>query len=126
MSDLPEDVGQFIRDHVDSVELLRVLMALRANPDRAWKVNELSIELRSSQSAIRRRVAHLLLLGLAIREAEAFRYGASADDDVLVGRVLDAYRERRARVIRAIFSDRSDPLQSFSDAFKFGKRRDDS
>lgn len=126
MADFPEDVRDFIRDNIDSVEMLHVILLLRENPSRAWSIDELSAELRSSPNSIGWRLEHLQKRRIVGRTADAYRYVATARIDAAVQRLLECYRERRTSVIDAIFSSKPDPLQSFSDAFKLGNRRDDS
>lgn len=123
MADLPEDVREFIRGSVDSVEMLRVLGALRNDPARTWSVKELSDELRSSQSSIRSRLENLRALELVAESGGGFVYRAAPAKDALAARVLTAYRERRVSVIDMIFSQPSDPLVAFADAFRFGRRK---
>lgn len=118
MGDLSSDIADFIRERIDSVETLHVLLILRESPDRWWTAQELSAELRSSPNAIGRRIVHLHERSLIGREGDAVRYVASPADDVLVGRLAQTYRERRTSVIDCIFSWQPDPLRSFSDAFK--------
>jgi len=122
---LPEDVRRFIRERIDSVELLDVLALFRAAPGRPWTIDELSAELRSSPNSIDRRIAHLRRHRLIVSADDLHRYRASPATDAIVGRLLALYVERRTSVIDAIFSAPADPLQSFSDAFKVGDHDDD-
>lgn len=115
---LPDDVRRFIRECIDSVELLHVLLMLRDNEERRWTPELLSAELRSSPQSIGRRLEHLRQHRLAVLEPDGYRYGATRNVDRVVQRLADLYRERRTTIIDVIFSTPADPLQSFSDAFK--------
>jgi len=116
VASLPEPVRRFIRRNINSVELLDVLLLLRARSERAWTARELSDELRSSPNSIARRLEHLGRRRLTVRAGDGHRYAASGETDEVVQLLGDAYQLRRSAVIDEIFSE--DPLQSFSDAFK--------
>jgi hypothetical protein len=122
---LPEDIRRFIRERIDSVELLDVLAVLRVEPSRQWAIDELSAELRSSPNSIGRRIVHLHRHRLIASADGRHRYRAAPATDAIVERLLAIYVERRTSVIDAIFSAPADPLQSFSDAFKMGDHDDD-
>ena len=53
--------------------------------------------------------------------AGRYQYSAAEQVDRVVRQLGDCYRERRTTVIEFIFSGLTDPLQSFSDAFKMGE-----
>jgi hypothetical protein len=122
---LHEDVRRFIRERIDSVELLDVLSLLRADPARTWATDELSAELRSSPNSVGRRIAHLRRHRLIASVDDRHRYHADPVTDAVVARLLALYVERRTGVIDAIFAAPADPLQSFSDAFKVRDHDDD-
>lgn len=122
MPELPANVRRFLRD-VDSLESLEVLLLLRRDPARRWRIDEIVAELRSTVYAIRGRLEVLRRRDLAAREAERWRYGADEKTDAVVGDVADCYEHRRLRVIEALYGgERRDPLRAFADAFRL---RDD-
>jgi hypothetical protein len=127
---IPEEVKQFIAERIDSVELLEVLLFLRAKPEREWSADEISKELRSSTVSISRRLADLHTRELLFLNEELpprYRYSPRTNKLVVtVDRLAEAYASSRARVIDLIFSKPTDKLRHFSDAFKLRKEeRDD-
>ncbi len=124
MSALPEDIQTFIRKNFDSVEQLSVLAFLCSHDDRAWNVEELSRELRSSPASIRRRLSGLMQRHLVSVNVQGYAYDPSERIDAIVSRVLQFFRERPTTVIEVIFASGPDPLRSFADAFKLGGEDD--
>lgn len=125
MEGFADEVRRFIRRVVDSVELLEVLLLLRSSR-RSWGVEELTAELRSSQTAIGARLSRLRRSGLLRSDGDRVAYEASSADDATVAEVAALYRERRIAVIEAIYSPApSNALQTFSDAFRIGGEGED-
>lgn len=131
MADDPisEEVKQFIAERIDSVELLEVLLFLRAKPDREWGAEEISKELRSSTVSIAKRLADLHtreLLFLKETSPPLYRYNPRTNKlMVAVNALARAYEMSRARVIDLIFSKPADKLRHFSDAFRLRKEEKD-
>lgn len=126
---IPEEVKQFIAERIDSVELLEVLLFLRANPEREWRADEVSKEFRSSTVSISKRLADLHareLLFLNEGSPPRYRYNPRTNKLIVaVDRLAEAYVSSRARVIDLIFSKPADKLRHFSDAFKLRKEEED-
>lgn len=124
---ISEEVKQFIAERIDSVELLEVLLFLRAKPDREWSAAEVSKELRSSPNSIAKRLENLHareLLFLKEGSPPLYRYSPRTNNlMVAVDQLARAYAISQARVIDLIFSKPIDKLRHFSDAFKL--RKDD-
>lgn len=121
------DVRRFISAYIDSVELLEVLLLLRASAEREWSADSVSGELRSNPASVAKRLTDLCERGLvSMRESAPPLYAyhpGTAELDSAVKGLAQAYAERRTRVIDLIFSKPIDTLRHFSDAFKF--RKDD-
>lgn len=126
---IPEEIKKFITERIDSVELLEVLLFLRAKPDREWSAEEVSNELRSSPASIARRLADLHtheLLFLREGSPPRYRYSPRTNNVILmIDRLARVYEMSRARVIDLIFSKPADKLRHFSDAFKLRKEEQD-
>ncbi len=114
----PGEVAVFIASCIDSVEQVEILLALRANPARHWTPEQLSRDQHSSIHSVHLRLQHLVACGLVGKEGSSYFYAAPAGADRLVQRLAELYADRRSAVIERIFSDRKDPLQPFSDAFR--------
>jgi len=121
MSELPDDVGRFIADHVDNLEQLEILLLLRAQRSRELDASQVTAELRLGPSSAAERLADMAARGFLSAQGDPPRY-RYAPDAAETERVIDAlarcYAERRVSVITRIFSPRSDAVRSFADAFK--------
>lgn len=109
---------KFVRENIASVEQVDVLLLLHARPDRAWRVAEISKELASTESSIVRRVAVLSRRRLAARDPDGrYRYLSSEATNALVEELQSHYTVRPTRLIDLIYSQRTNALEAFSDAF---------
>jgi hypothetical protein len=119
-----EDIEDFLRQHIDSLEQLEVLFLLRKQPAREWTAAELSGELRSSALSTARRLTDLVSLGLVIQREFAFGYRPQSDNREHLLKAVEAfYRERRVRVTELIY-DGVRPgggIRDFSEAFRIKK-----
>ena len=115
-------VHQFLADYVDSAELLDILMLLYSEPNEAWTPEKVSNRVFTVPQAAERRLEELKERGLAAEPAgKPGAYTLQSGDPqttAVLAELRDAYKASRANVINAVFSMRSDPLKSFSNAFK--------
>lgn len=119
---IPAEVRNFIAKYIDSAELLDVLMLLHREPGGEWSPTTVSSRVFSVPQAAQRRLEELTARGLAANDPNhPDRYVLSIDD-ADTQRAVDAlrglYDKSRADVIGVVFSTKSDPIQSFSNAFK--------
>jgi hypothetical protein len=118
---IPEEVKQFIFTHIDSIELLDVLLLLRAGPDRTWTAREISDHLRANPASIANRLVKLKGIGLVEAESAAeslCRYKpATPELDALAGALVEACRVRRHHVYELIFSPMK-RAKNFAAAFR--------
>ena len=125
--DLPEAVRTFVLERLNSVEQLTVLQLLRADPARAWTVEQISAELRSAQPAIQRRLDDLYDAGVLVPPAQGealHRYAPTSPEIAdVVSQVLDAFRSRSHRIIELIYSRPPKGILAFADAFKLKKEK---
>jgi len=122
---LPDDVDALIESCIESVEQVEILLLLRSTRRRAWAIEELSRQLRRTPHSIRLRARSLIDHGLVNLEDGRLRYAAPRRNDDAVSALATLYQQRRAAVIDRIFAERSDPLQSFADAFRLRDPGDD-
>jgi hypothetical protein len=121
---LPEDVYRFVIEQINSVEQLETLLLLRASPEQAWSVETVSHALYTSPAAAAMRLSDLQARGLlvAAEQRDSWQYrAANAELDALVGRLAEAYKERRVTVISLIYSKPQQEVQAFADAFRLRK-----
>jgi hypothetical protein len=130
---LPDDVRLLLRDHLTSFECLELLLVLhrRAAPASAESLSRdtgLAIELALPALAA---LESSQLIRRADTQPPTFRFAPAT---AAVARTVDhlerLYRDQRAAVmsemsVNAIARIRSGTLRAFSDAFLFGKKKED-
>jgi len=129
---LSPDVERFIRQNLDSIEQLEMLVLLRLQQPRRWKASELALEMRTTEGSAATRLRGLVQRGI-VREvsgtsgADATYEYAPADEamDATIGAVATAYVTRRYVVIEAIVGNPKDKIQLFADAFRLRKGKGD-
>lgn len=118
-SEIPAQVLQFIRKYIRSVWQLELILLIRASKEPI-NSRDISRSLYISSDLIDRALNAYAKQGLIkMIENEATTYKFEPADSQLstaVELTAKAYAERRVAIINIIFSD---PLDSFSDAFKF-------
>ena len=126
-SGLPRDVERFIIDHIETVEMLSVLLLLYADPNRSWSAVEVGTESRTNEWSAQMHLEDLFRRGLLRSEGEQpARFQFETRFSTIVDTVARTYRERRAAVITTIYTKPDeplppDPIQAFADAFKLKK-----
>ena len=120
---LPEHVERFITDHIDSVELIDVLLLLKRTPSRAWTPEEVSERLYTTPASAANRLQALRASAIVTADETqaktAYRYQPSLPGLIrAVEGLEEAYGARRTTVINLIFSKPSDKIRTFADAFR--------
>jgi biotin operon repressor len=102
---LPPDVLRFIRDNIDRLGTLDVLLLLHATPAKLWTARQVSDELRSSSIAVQKALLRLRDHGLLVQDRDAFIFLPKTEElERSAARLAACVRERRTAVITAIFS----------------------
>jgi hypothetical protein len=119
---LPEHVERFIADHVDSVELIDVLLLLRRNP-RSWTPEDVSQRLYTTPQSAANRLEALRASGLAVVSEDtkpaSYQYQPRTPElERAAADLEEAYAGRRTTVINLIFSKPTDRIRTFADAFR--------
>jgi hypothetical protein len=119
---IPDDVRDFILEHIDTVAQMEALLLLREDAGRTWTAVDVAKRLYVSEAVAGEVLARLVAAGLCLREGDAYRYDpGEAERGALVGRVAEAY-SRYLIPVTAIIHDKPARIQKFADAFRF--RRD--
>jgi hypothetical protein len=120
---IPEPVARFLAVHVRTLEQLEILLLLASQPERAWSVDAVYDVIRSSRSSAAERLDELRLQGLlSVSEAGMYRYQPQVPEIAAVVETLaQLYKQRRVKIVELIYSQPTDPLQHFAEAFKFKK-----
>jgi hypothetical protein len=106
MQDIPNPVQSFVRENIDSVGMLELLLVLEADPERAWSPAELSAELRVHLDGLASQLEHLRARGLVERNGGAeprFRYAAAGANTrstlMQLRKALETHRVQLATVL---------------------------
>jgi len=119
---LSDEVLRFLRTWIASVWALELLLLLRRERQRAWRVEDLIRELRGSIGIVTTALIELQGAGLAAEAEGAFRYHpATPELDGTVAEVAKAYAEYPYAVSQAIFTAPSHKIQLFAEAFRIKK-----
>jgi len=125
---ISEKTRNFIFQHVDSVELVEILLLFHGAPQEAWTAEQIAKELRSSANSIEKRLTVLRNLGLITETAEPNQFCYQTKDEgqaKIVDELSLAYRVHRHRILEIIFSP-SKKARDFADAFVVtGHKKDD-
>jgi hypothetical protein len=128
VSELPEDVARFIAGNISSVSQLEVLLLLRNSGAKTWSRQEIGGALYTSPEMMAAPLAELCDCGLLSATPppdELYRFNpATPGLEAVVAKLNDLYAQRRVAVIGLIYSQPSDRVRSFADAFKFRKDKD--
>ena len=125
---IPENVRRFIIEHISSVESLEILLLLSTGTIREYTAEEVSQILRTSLESATARLRELYKTKLLARVETAhslkYRFDPAAPGANVVADLEKVYKTRRVSVISFIYSNPTDPLRAFSDAFRL--RKDES
>jgi hypothetical protein len=115
------EILDFVRTSIGSVWALEMLLIVGGRPERAWRLDELVRELRSSPAAIAGAACVLENAGLIARVGEdRCRYQPGSPELDHIGELVrKVYAARPASVVTAIFESPDDKLRAFARAFKF-------
>jgi len=124
--ELSEEIQGFIRNYLDSLEELEILLLLHSQSGKDWTVQSVNESIRSSMNSVQQRLEKLRSAGFLSFDASQriYRYSpATAELAKTVDLLSNAYREKRLKCIEAIFSKPVHDIRSFSDAFRLrGKK----
>jgi hypothetical protein len=123
--EFPPGLKQFIEHHIESVPQLEALLLLRQEPQRQWAAGDIAKALYIPEDAADSLLADFGRRGFAIlvpSAAGCYTYRTrDAESDRLIDELASVYRERRVAVISLIYSKPLNRVQTFADAFRFGK-----
>ena len=117
---LPDNVYNFVLEHIDSLEQLEVLLLMRKLA-RESTAEEVARELRVGAESVANRLAGLHQRGiLTSPSGKQYLYAPTSPEMMKdVTDLAQAYVERRVSVINLIATKHLERIKSFADAFKF-------
>jgi hypothetical protein len=122
---IPEDVAQFILNHIDSIAQLEALLLLRREPDGRWSASTLAQRIYADEKETVDAVEGLCAAGLAIAlggNPTLYRYEPiSPGLRHLVDLTANVYAKHLVPITNLIHSKPKTRVQEFADAFKIRK-----
>jgi hypothetical protein len=122
--EFPPRLKQFIEQHIESIPQLETLLLLRREPQRPWTAADVAKALYIAEDAAESLLADFVRRGFAVHVQPDGCYtyrGGGGEFDELVDELAAVYRERRVAVTSLIYSRPLHKVQTFADAFRFGK-----
>lgn len=124
---LPDDVKEFLQEHISSVAQLEVLLLLRGDREQRWTAEQVGKALYTTPEMVDEQLSELSRRGLvAVGEDSEpnYRYWpATPELDAQVAVLETAYKERRVAVITYIYSQPLEKVRTFADAFRLRKEK---
>ena len=119
------EIQRMVADHIDSADQLDILLLIHAAPERVWTARQVSEAVFTVPTAATMRLEQLVDAGFLASTGggdPSYRYGPATPE---LGRQVDslaeAYRANRVAIIQLVFQKATDPLKSFSNAFRLRK-----
>ena len=120
--EIPDRLKSFIKKNISSFSILEVLLLLKRDAQRLWTPEELSIEMRTNVSYATAQLAELTSLKLVEAEGtNSYRYSPQNVGSEIIDELESLYNSRRSTVINYIYSQPSDSIRDFANAFKIKK-----
>jgi hypothetical protein len=122
--DFPPGLRQFIENHLESVPQLESLLLLRQDAQRAWSAADVGKALYIPEDMASSLLNDFVRRGFAATVPPEGRFAYRIRDketDALIATLMSVYQERRVAVISLIYSKPLNKVQTFADAFRFGK-----
>jgi hypothetical protein len=105
-AELPPQLVSFIRERITSVEQVSILALFHSSPARAWTVNEISRDLRSTEVSVAKRLDDLYAAGVLAPAKDVpgrHRYFPPSEEmGKQISKLVEAYLSRPNRVIAVI------------------------
>lgn len=123
---LPDELTQFIRNHLGSVWALELMLKMMGRPDQEWTVAELVRELRATDPLVAGLLVRFERSGFVLKSGEdAWRWRpANADIERLSQQTAKAHAATPFAVVQIIAEAPAYSLQEFADAFRLRRDKD--
>ncbi|MGE4108204.1 MAG: hypothetical protein AB7F66_13400 [Bacteriovoracia bacterium] len=123
---IPEDIRNFVLKYIDTVELLSILLLLKATPEKEWTSEEIENVIRSSSASIERRLSDLYSRGILTRkypndDRHVFSPKTKEISDV-VDKLVIYNITYPYRLINLIYSKPAEALRTLADAFRVDRK----
>jgi DNA-binding IclR family transcriptional regulator len=99
---VPASVRELIRERVQALEQLEILLLLHGEPKRVWAAEELALQLQLSVVLVEAALAHLSHHGFLSTDGRHYRFSAQ---DTAVDELALSYEAARPELLALISSD---------------------
>ena len=122
---IPRDVSVFLREHLQSITQLDLLLLLHGAPGRRFTAVQVSRELRVPERFVTGQLvdfARSRVLTADDADPPTWRFDPAGPHARVVGELADAVRRRKRAVHDLILAEPSSDVQLFSDAFRLRRK----
>jgi len=120
---IPDDVRDFILQHIDSVAQLEALLLVHGNPGGSWDMASMTKRLYTAEAELAEPLARLVEDALLSVSGGIYRYdGRMEENRDIVDRLAIIYSRHLIAVTHMIHG-KPRRIRQFADAFKFRKDR---
>jgi predicted transcriptional regulator len=124
---IPEGVKRFIREQIQTVPKLEILLLLHREPSRPFTLAEIENELGFEKDTAREQLLALEAIGLIETNFEKTNYRyhpANKRVGSIVNRLAAAYPKQRVPILTAILAEEPNKVRRFVEAFKLARSHD--
>ena len=124
---ISEDVKIFIREQIQTVPKLEVLLLLHRDQSRSFTLAEIANELGFENDTAQEQLTSLEAIGLieTDKDKSKFRYHpGNPTFGSIVDNLAIAYRKQRVNILSAILAKDPNKVRSFVEAFKVVRSHD--
>lgn len=120
---IPDDVRDFILQHIDSITHLEALLLLRANPGEPWDLAGAAKRLYADERTVEVVLARLVGDQLVSRDQDFYRFDPRPQERrATVDRLAAVYSNALIPVTNMIHA-KERRIREFADAFRFRRDR---
>ena len=125
---ISEDLKAFIKEQVQTVSRLEVLLLLHREPSRSFKTADVAAELGFEKKVVQEQLRSLAALGLLVQtntdEANYNYHPANVESRSMVNELAVTYSERPVPILSLILNECVDKTRIFAEAFRSIKGTD--
>ena len=118
---IPDDLGQFILQHIDSITQLEALLLLRANADQVWDLAKTKARLYAAEVEVTRVLERLCADGFLIHDGNGYRYQCKESAAAAKVDSLAALYASHLIPVTNMIHDKLRHVRAFAEAFKLRK-----
>lgn len=118
---IPDDLREFILQHIDSITQLEALLLLRANAGEAWDVARAKARLYVLEDEVARVLERLFADGFLIQDGSGYRYKCRESEAAAKVERLAALYATHLIPVTNMIHDKLRHVRAFAEAFQFKK-----